>query len=447
MKSLRARFILLSAVWISVILGLSIAVLYILTQRHFVGQYTNTLSTHAHTLSTYWQSEPAQVGRLPAGLDPRYQQPNSGWYWQVESKGEVTTSPSLAGDRVPALMDIPVRTPTEVETLFGLDVVVIRYEVDLGQPESSYLLLALDEELWEEPYEEINEVYSRFLLVLGVGLVLASAGLVFLGLKPLTALRANIQAVHSGQATRLEGQYPTELQVLVDDVNTLIETQSANMERARQYAGDLAHGLKTPLSVLDVSSQSEATLPSTIVAQQVSTMREMVDYHLTKARAAAVAFAGASSADVTPALESLITVMARLHPQISLVFDAQGMSPRVAMDPRDLNEVLGNILDNACKWASTEVEITVDVHTDAVSVRMSDDGPGVPETQIATIFQRGKRLDEKTPGTGLGLSIVQVILEAYGGTIVMSRSMKNGLSVEMILPTQAVTVFSKGREV
>lgn len=258
------------------------------------------------------------------------------------------------------------------------------------------------------------------------------------GLSAVDALRRNLGALHTGEARRLEGAYPSEVQPLVDDLNTLLEQRDRAVKRAIAKAGDLAHGLKTPLAVIaheaDRAAAAGARDVATSVRQQVERMRRQVDSHLAHARAASGKSTGQRCA-VRESVDGLARALARLHADRHLTIDVM-VDPSLLVQGRreDIDEMLGNILDNACRFARARVAVASAAIGHMALVTIDDDGPGLDPALHAAVLQRGVRADESGPGSGLGLSIVRDLAELYGGSIAITTSPAGGLRVELRLP-------------
>ena len=258
-------------------------------------------------------------------------------------------------------------------------------------------------------------------------------------LTPFARLRARLTAVRTGQDARIDGVYPTEVQPLIDELNALLEAREQAVRRALATAGDLAHGLKTPLALLqqEVERAAEAGQTETAesIAQQVRRMDRQVTYHLARARAAASGAAGAYC-DVAPALAALVRTMEKLHAGRVIRISSSvtpGLGVRVQRE--DLEEMAGNLLDNACKWARSRVEVRADLADGMARLIVADDGPGLEPALRGAALERGVRLDEAAPGSGLGLAIVRDLAELYGGSIRLEASSLGGLEARLALPT------------
>ena len=286
----------------------------------------------------------------------------------------------------------------------------------------------------------VHDVFRRPLVLL-LAVLAMGAGVVQVrrGLSGIAQLRARLNAVHEGREARVDGRYVPEVQPLVDDLNALLEHREQAVRRAVAKAGDLAHGLKTPLAVLarEVShaeAAGERELAAAI-AQQVDRMRRQIDYHLAHTRAAASGATPGARCAVRDSADGLARTFLRLHADRSLSIDIRVPSSHVARVQReDLDEMLGNLLDNACKWARTVVVVESVQTGREVLVSVEDDGPGLAAEMREAVLVRGVRADEKAPGTGLGLAIVRDLAEVYGGSITLHDSPPGGLRATLTLP-------------
>jgi signal transduction histidine kinase len=259
------------------------------------------------------------------------------------------------------------------------------------------------------------------------------------GLTLLRELRARLKAVSDGSDRRVRGSYPSEFQPLVDDLNALLEDREQSVARAQSKAGDLAHGLKTPLAVLSqeavrAAAAGQSELAATL-EQQVERMRRHVDYHLAHARAAASGARPGTRSSVADSLAALARTLQRLHVERGIRLELQAPADHtVRVERQDLDEMIGNLLDNACKWARSAVRVASARERDAVVVTIEDDGPGLAEALRDAVLQRGVRADEAAPGSGLGLAIVRDLAELYGGGVELDAAPSGGLRARLRLP-------------
>jgi signal transduction histidine kinase len=286
----------------------------------------------------------------------------------------------------------------------------------------------------------VGFVHNSALVVFATICLVGGLSMVRLGLSPFNELRERLASVHQGKNRRVEGRYPSEVQPLVDDLNALLEHRDQMVRRAIAKAGDLAHALKTPLAVLaheaDLAEKAGQEELAAVVRQQIERMRRQADYHLAHARAAASGAAPGAHCSVVASAEGLARTLLRLHA-------GRGLEIQVAVDPahavragrEDLDEMLGNILDNACKWARSRVLVASSAEDPFVVITVDDDGPGLDVSMREAVLQRGVRADEASSGSGLGLAIVRDLVELYGGSVALSDSRMGGLSVRLRLPT------------
>jgi signal transduction histidine kinase len=259
------------------------------------------------------------------------------------------------------------------------------------------------------------------------------------GLSNLDRLHGRLAALRDGRERRLDGDYPSEIAPLVDDLNELLDQRETAVRRALAKAGDLAHGLKTPLAVVAHEAEraeaaGERELAATLAAQ-VERMRRQIDYHLAQARAVGAGSRLGVRAPVRAAAEGLARTLSRLHADRGLAIRVEAPPEAAARaEPADLEEMLGNLLDNACKWARSEVVIGAAAHGDRVVVTVDDDGPGIAPELRERVLQRGVRADEAAPGSGLGLAIVRDLAELHGGSIALGDAPQGGLRARLTLP-------------
>ncbi len=252
-------------------------------------------------------------------------------------------------------------------------------------------------------------------------------------------LRKKLLAVRVGEGRRVEGTYPSEVQPLIDELNALLEDREKAVRRAIATAGDLAHGLKTPLALLAqeadrAAAEGDAELARNI-SEQVERMSRQVDYHLARARAAASGAAGAGRSPVEPCVDALVRTLSKLYAGRALDISSNVAGDLCARVQReDLDEILGNLLDNACKWAKSRIVVAASQVDGRVVFMLDDDGPGLAAPLRERVLERGVRLDEGAPGSGLGLAIVRDLAELYGGSVSLGESRWGGLQARVSFP-------------
>ena len=276
-------------------------------------------------------------------------------------------------------------------------------------------------------------------VLVGAAAMVGGAWQIRRSLTAMAQLHGRLTAVHRGENREVTGRYPSEVQPLVDDLNVLLAERDQRVQRALAKAGDLAHGLKTPLAVLARDAErAEASGDHELAASmtaQVERMRRQIDYHLAHARAAAAGTGPGTRSLVAASVDGLIRTLERLYAERSLSLRS-AVAPGHAVRCRreDLDEMLGNLLDNACKWGRSRVEVESDATESSIVITVDDDGAGIDPAMAARVLERGVRADEQVEGTGLGLSIVRDLAEIYGGSIELTRSPLGGVRARLQLP-------------
>ncbi|MEN7529514.1 MULTISPECIES: HAMP domain-containing sensor histidine kinase [unclassified Cupriavidus] len=437
-KSLAWRLLAIAALWIAGTLCTTGWILDALFGRHVDRTYIVELDRDLASLAgaLEWRADGTlELTRQPA--EPRFDLPYSGAYWQASAGNQTLRSRSL--------WDVDI--PTQVERPVGHGDADIR----IGPREQSLLVksrklqlagtdtpidvtVALDRTELRHAKRSFRHLLWLSLGVLGVGILGAVWAQIRFGLAPLSRLRAAVAGLHAGSSSELVGTFPAEVQPLVDEINALLERNRQAVERSRRQAADLAHAVKTPLAIL---SNSAAALPEPAshgVQQQLDAMRQQVDRHLARARAAGAGGAARGTAvPVRPAVASLARALERLHAErpVSVRIDGEAA---FSGDRQDLVEMLGNLLDNAWQWARSEIRVTLDGDAGRMHIRIEDDGPGMPADAMRHAVQPFARLDEAAEGSGLGLAIVRDICTLYGGELALGKSSLGGLAATLHLP-------------
>jgi len=261
------------------------------------------------------------------------------------------------------------------------------------------------------------------------------------GMSPINQLRNRLAAMHKGVDARVGGRYPAEVQPLVDDLNALLDERERRVASAVAKASDLAHGLKTPLAVLAHEAQQARAAGhghlASEIDQQIDRMRRQIDYHLAHARSAASSASPVARAPIAASAEGLVRALQRVHAERRLRIEIDAPASHAFRGQReDLEEMLGNLLDNACKWARTQVRLTSSKKGEQVVMAVDDDGPGIEPSMRGAVMQRGVRADESAQGSGLGLAIVRDLAEIYGGSLALEESPMGGARARLTLPAQ-----------
>ena len=453
MRSLRLRLLVASIVSIVAALVLAGFVLVALFGRHVDRRVEEELSTYVRQLAGQLSFSADGSLQVSGDLaDPRFTEPLSGLYWQIQDdqSGARLRSRSLWDYVLPLPPDRLATGAVHQHTLpgpGGAELLVQERQVVYSTPVERTLRIAVAVET-----RNLQALRAEFaadlvlpLAALAAILVLAGWVQVWFGLRPLHAVRRALAAVRARSQSRLIGRFPAEITPLVTEVNELLEGQERAIQHARHRAADLAHGMKTPLTVLISDAQKLQRRGETEIAAELETlarsMQRHIDHELARARLSAKTDRGA--AELRPVVEGVVATLRRT-PQGEAVDWRIALPPDciVGCDPGDLTEIVGNLLENAVKWARTAVSVEVGESADGVSLRVLDDGPGVPAGEIEGIGQRGVRVDEAKPGSGIGLSIVREIITAYGGRLFLENRQGGGLAATVLLPRRPPGAYS-----
>lgn len=454
--SLRVRLLVGTLVGIAVAIAVAGWALGGLFQQHVTQQFTVQLTTHLDQLTAGLSADTAGAPKLSSALsDPRFRKPYSGLYWQIDRTASDTDLGFFVGSepvRSRSLWDdvlkLPPDTPADGEvhqhripgpdktSLFVVERVVI-FDVGPGANSATFrLAVAADERQMVEPIERFNGMLWLALGLLGGGLALVAVVQVMIALVPLQRLRGALAAVREGSRHRLEGSFPSEVQPLVEEFNSVLIENAAVVERARTQAGNLAHALKTPLSVIANAVNGRADELAQLVSAQVEVARKQVDYHLSRSRVAASVRVPGVRTPVGPVLDGLVRVMRRIHAdrELALVVAPSRQAIDFRGEEQDLQEMLGNLLDNAHKWARQRVAVSLEVADDRFRIVIDDDGAGIAGSARERVLDRGERADEQVPGSGLGLAIVDELAHLYDGRVELADSPLGGLRAVLVLP-------------
>lgn len=446
--SLRLR--LLAAGAVSVVLALTVAGfgLLLLFERHVERRMAAELGSHLNQLvsSSLARTTDNTLEVAPPSAEPRFLQPLSGLYWQVieEKTGTVLRSRSLWDATLALPPDVPAAGEIHRHTIpgpGGASLLAVERRIALPASLGGGTIraaVALDRaEVHAAGLAFVSDLVPSLALLAAI-LIAAAWIQVGVGLRPLDAVRRRLAQVRSGKTARLGDAFPDEVRPLAAEVDHLLDAQEKTIARARARAADLAHGLKTPLTVLSADAEELRARGDTRLADEIETittgMRRHVERELVRARTGLRA-RSAPLQPVHPLVEQVIGVLRRTPQGQKLTWQIDAAaSLGVRMDAQDLTEILGNLAENAAAWATGAVRVAGQRDRDTVTLRIEDDGPGVPEDRIDTVLARGGRLDETRPGTGLGLAIVGDLVEAYGGSLSLRRSSLGGLLAEVRLP-------------
>lgn len=449
MGSLRARLIAVSLVAIVATLLLAHQVLTGLFERQVTSQFQSGLKVTLDQLASglsFDSKAQRVVIREPQG-DPRWATPYSGTYWQISadealipgglqrSRSLWDFTLSLVGD---ALADGAVhvhQVPGPNQQMVMALERTVSLELDRGASQIR-LIAAADMRQLHTSISEFNRTVVYYLLALAAVLSLVLLAQLFVGLSPLKRLGQALVRLRDGRTQQLEGRFPDEVEPLVKNFNQILSDYDRHVDRARTLAGNLAHAVKTPLSVMANAaadnSVSESALRET-VRKYTELSQEQVNWHLKRARMAADIRVHRASVEVEPIIQDVFKVMRRAFADKQLEFKLlmSGTAPRFKGESQDLLEMLGNLIENAAKWARQQVMVSIAKESDRLVFQVEDDGSGVDASKYSDILRRGVRMDERAPGSGLGLAIVSELVELYGGHLDLSASKLGGLSVKL----------------
>ena len=382
-------------------------------------------------------------------VDPRFALPLSGWYWQVVPVDKAKGGADLASG---SLLEQRLAVPAElagkpgVQAFYlkdtrGVTLRAIAQDFTLpGSAKTYSVLVAGNYDALSGEVTTFNRALVSSLVLLALGLALAAFVQVRFGLRPLRTMQANLLAIREGEATELKGEYPAEIRPVAEELNLLIQSNAEIVERARTQVGNLAHALKTPLSVLTNEAAGQDTPLSVKVTEQAGLMRDQVNLYLDRARRAARAQGLGAVTEVKPVLDALARTLERINREkgVSVVVDCpEGL--RFRGERQDLEEMVGNLMDNACKWASSQVAVSARAAPAAAGrsllvIGVEDDGPGLAPDKRSQALKRGQRLDETKPGSGLGLAIVRETAAMYTGEVQLDGAALGGLRASLTLP-------------
>ena len=452
-SSLALRLFLSATAWTVVILVATGIFLSSIYREAVERSFDRRLSVYLQTLVAD-VAAPEQLGDrgAPTLGEPLFDLPLSGWYWQIETLGvptpDLRSSRSLWDSSLARLGDNALTSfdGTRHGYVIGPEdqrLRMLERTVDLGEDGRFLVVTAGDASEIDDEMRSFDRALLFTFAMLAMVLLFTTMFQVRFGLAPLKRISEALAAIRAGTAERLEGQFPVEIAPLARETNALIEANREIVERARTHVGNLAHALKTPLSVVlnEVAGRADDVLAAK-VTEQANIMREQIAHHLERARIAARLKVVASITEVVPVVIALTRTMEKIHQQRGIVIDLDAANAvRFRGEQQDLEEMIGNLVDNACKWAQMRVSVEVlGERTDAatpppvVRIVVDDDGPGLNPAEREEVARRGRRLDETKPGSGLGLSIVLELATLYGGSLQLGTAPIGGLRAELVLP-------------
>ena len=450
LNSLAFRLFGAAAAWTLIVLPATAILLASLyrqaVERNFDARLNVYLTSLVASTTQGGAVKPSEITNLG---EPVFGIPFSGWYWQIKPLNGAVR-PDFVSD---SLLDQQLKLPSQSGVLPDASLTrraygpgpeqqrlrIVEREIRPAGPQSapySYAVAGDATEI-ERDVAAFTTMLIAALGVLGLGLVAATYFQVRFGLSPLRAIRQNLTAIRSGEAERLEGELPEEIRPLQQELNALIQSNREIVDRARTHVGNLAHALKTPLSVISNEARTQQGPLAAKVIEQAGIMRTQITHHLDRARVAARSSVIGDATEVDAVLRALKRTVDRIYEERGLDIEVSCIKElKFQGERQDLEEMVGNLLDNACKWARSQVSVGAQRKEGAARfiVVVDDDGPGLTEVQRAKAVKRGQRLDETKPGSGLGLSIVVDLAHLYKGRFELEPSPEGGLRARLELP-------------
>ena len=443
LSSFRIRLVLGALIWISLGFAVSWGVLSSLLRTHVLHEFASELDHHATELAELAELDPTGGIAIRAPLsDRRFSDDRSGYYWQISLIGGTTlASDSLGSARLPLelvadggpdLREAEVLGPSGQAMLLER---LIRIGTLSGPPVR--VAIAMDLSLINDYVRALENTLAIAMACLAGGLIFAAVAQIAFAFRPLARIDTALRAIKQGEARRMPLDLPSEVRPLVDNLNALLDKNEAMIQRARLQAGNLAHALKTSLAHLQIEADSLADKDQSgaVIQKQCDIIRRQIDYQLARARATASRACGSPATKVGPAIEGVVAAVRRLprNRLLTIKTDTAHFDALVACGPEDLEEVLGNLIDNAAKWAKKQVLVSSTLAHGKLVVRIEDDGPGMPSDMHEHVFKPGERLDESAPGSGLGLAIARDVVGLYDGRMWIESSRFGGACVAVEL--------------
>ena len=438
--SLTRRMIVVAAFWITALLLMGGFALDRVLSASIVQNFDDQLKYVLNAMIAASEIGPdgeVRFNRPPA--DQRFIEPYSGVYFQVSGQGADTFPSRSLWDRRLQVQDhhqdVNVHT-YDSDEFDGEPLRISERDVILpGSKVRWRFQVAQSREMIDTQIKQLRSTLFWSFFALGIGLLILAALQTFYGLWPLRRVRQDVAAIRSGAKTRITEDFPNEVRPLTDEINQLLAHSEEQAEEARRHAGNLAHALKTPLTVITNAATANAPDLAETVCREAIVMRRQVDHHLARARAIGRRASAHARATVWESLESVQRAVDRLYEKVTVDI-AGDKKAQVRVERQDLDEMLGNLVENAAKYGGGRVFVTVEPQDGMIDILVEDDGKGIPQQQREAIFQRGARLDTDKPGTGLGLAIVRDVAEIYGGKVTLEESEDlGGLLARLTLPS------------
>lgn len=433
-RSLSGRLIVFTLLWLLAALGAGGLALSFAFRESAEANLDRRLDSLAIALLAALHVDGGKVALARPIAEPRFDQVYSGWYWQIDDGDAAPLRSRSLWDE--ALSAPPDASARELPGPRGQELRALSREVTLpGLEQPVTIHVAIDSAELDVETARFNQLLLISLGLLGAGLIAAVLVQVGVGLRPLRRVAGDLAHVRDGSLSRLPVEhYPTELAPLAATMNDVLAHDEALIDRARAHVGNLAHALKTPLAVLQAETEREGAEPA-VVREQLATMTRLTQHHLARAAAAGPGAARPARTPLAPVARAIAASLDRIHGDRQLAIDVELADDlAVRSERQDLEEMLGTLADNACKWARRRVRVSAAAAADHVDVLVDDDGPGIEDERAGDAMVRGVRLDPATPGSGLGLAIAADLASLYGGALRLEQSPLGGLRAALQLP-------------
>lgn len=445
-NSIRVRVGFASLVAIAIALFVASSVIGNLFKDYATRQFESTLQSHFLEVVRLAERDPKTDGLLfkPSASEPRWSTPLSGLYWQADLRNGQTIRSRSLWDKT---LNVNPAEKTEgahfylLTTSQGQDLLALSKHIVLDgvTPIPFLLTVAADKTDLMQSISQFQSQMQWYLIILAIALLGMVLLQITVGLSPLSSLKQSVQRLRNGDAERIEGRFPQEFSPLINELNATLEQNNQLIKKARAQAGNLAHAIKTPLAAIS-NALLEKKLNDAdfrlLVHEQTALAKQQVDWNLARSKTFARSRHGVYKTPVLDGVKAIVRVMEKVYADKFLLIDIKTLMPRALFngEEHDFHEILGNLIDNACKWAKKNILISINCHGKWLFISIEDDGPGIAANHVAHVIQRGFRLDELTPGSGLGLAIVDDLVSAYSGNIVLTQSSLGGLNVMVKLP-------------
>ncbi len=439
-NTLTSRLVITSIAWVTLTLAVVAVLLTILFQRHIEDYFDAFMFDHMEeSIAAARIDEQGQMFLTWIPADPRFMNSHSGWYWQIYEEDKlIAGSESLLNDTIDFVLP-GAENYTQIQKVIGPGEETLRalvLDVKLkGSTKVYTFAIAGSVNSIKHDVEGFTSKLGITLIILGSGLLIVVLLQIRFGLKPLRYLKDSLSNIRTGKENRLPETFPSEIQPIVHELNALLDHSEGLLERARTQVGDLAHALKNPLTVIRNEADEIKDHRGHLIREKADAMGTFVERYLSRARAAGSGNIIGASVPVQPIAKDICYLMAHMYQDKNIDIILKDLKTLYFKgDAQDLEEMLGNLMDNACKWANSRVVVSGEQQHSRLIIKIDDDGPGIPEDQKDSVLQRGRRLDETVSGSGLGLAIVLDLAHLYHGSLTLHNSDIGGLGARLELP-------------